>query len=61
MLVTRMLDCFIPKFRVFVTEKLKNICGEQDFVKMTQEAVGQAKLKDNPETWDLGQLITIFS
>ena len=27
-LVTRMLDCFIPKFRLFITEKLKEQCGE---------------------------------
>ena len=62
MLVTRMLDCFIPKFRTFVTEMIKNLCGpDQNFVQLTQEAVGQARLKDNVETWDLGQLVTIFS
>ena len=41
MLVTRMLDCFIPKFRTFVTEMIKNLCGpDQNFVQLTQEAVG---------------------
>lgn len=28
MFVTKMLDCFIPKFRTFVTEMLKSVCGE---------------------------------
>jgi len=32
-LATRMIDCFLPKFRIFVTEKLKEVCGDQDFVK----------------------------
>ena len=57
MFVTKMLDCFIPKFRTFVTEMLKAVCGPA-YVQSVQEQFH--KIRADPETWDLGQLISIF-
>lgn len=51
-----MMDCFIPKFRTFVAAMLHQRCGDA-YAKLVSQNLN---LKEDPDKWDLANLITIF-
>ena len=60
MFLTKLIDEFIQKMRLYVSEKLQAAFVGQDVVKLTQEQMPGKRLSQNPEQWDLGTLVQIF-
>ena len=59
MFVTKLIDEFILKLRIYVIDRL-TACAGQEFVQHTQALLPNKRLSANPEEWDLGTLVQIF-
>ena len=59
MLVTRIIDKFIERFREYILMRLKNHFGEDYYYKAFSRKL-MKHLDDNPEYWDLRSLMLIF-
>lgn len=57
--VTRVIDDFIQKLRLYMIERLKNALGEY-YIQKTREELKNPKLFPDTEKWDLGTLISVF-
>ena len=65
MFVTKLIDEFILKMRMYVTEKLTVTMQGQDITKedviaITAKKMPSKRLSQNTEEWDLGTLVQIF-
>ena len=60
MFVTKLIDEFIVKLRLYMTDRLQTAANGQDFVQATQQLMPTKRLAPNPEQWDLGTLVQVF-
>jgi hypothetical protein len=60
MFVTKLIDEFIVKLRLYIGEKLQVAFAGQDIVQLTAAKMQGKNLSRNPEQWDLGTLVAIF-
>lgn len=60
MLVTKLIDEFILKMRLYVQEKLQVTLAGQDIIALTADKMPSKRLSTNSEEWDLGTLVQIF-
>ncbi len=64
MLITRTIDKFTERFREYILMRLKNHYGDSyhdKAVALLQRRIKWREVGDNPELWDLTDLLTIFS
>lgn len=57
MFVTKLVDEFIVKLRLYITDRLQSALAGQDVVQLTQTLMPNKRLATNPEQWDLGTLV----
>jgi len=60
MFVTKLIDEFILKMRMYVQEKLQVSLVGQDIIALTAVQMPSKRLSSNSEEWDLGTLVQIF-
>ena len=62
--VTRLVDEFIKKFRLYQVERLKAFYQSPNFELKVVETMAQGnqgrKVSANSEEWDMGTLVSIF-
>ena len=60
MFVTKLVDEFIVKLRLYMIDRIQGVSAGQDFVQATQALMPNRRIDENPEKWDLGTLVQIF-
>jgi len=60
MFLTKLVDEFIVKLRLYMVDRIQTASNGQDWIQGTQALMPSKRLATNPEQWDLGTLVQVF-